>query len=112
MRLIKNSGNDRVIDELRHCLQGKSSLDIASPSFSLFAFSELQDQLANIGAARLALPSPEKHDWELLGGDSDRAFRNRLQVRWLAKQCAEWVCKKVEVKQASGTIPQPAGVSG
>jgi len=45
-----------------------------------------------------------------LGGDSDRAFRNRLQIRWLAKQCAEWVAKKVEVKQASGSIPQSAMV--
>lgn len=108
MRLIKNSGSDRVIDELRNCLQGASSLDFASPSFSLFAFSELQDQLANVGSARVALPSPAKHDWELLGGDSDRAFRNRLQVRWLAKQCADWIAKKVEVKQASGSIPQSA----
>jgi len=60
MRLIKNTGNDRVIDELRHCLQGKSSLDIASPSFSLFAFSELQDQLANVGSARLGFAVARK----------------------------------------------------
>ena len=103
MRLIRNSGNDRVIDELRQCLRPKSSLDIASPSFSLFAFAELQDLLAGIEKARLALPST---DLEMLGAEADRAYRNRLQIRWLAKQCADWVAKKAEVKQASSTIPQ------
>ena len=56
--------------------------------------------------ASLALLSPGKHNWELLSSDSDWAFRNRLQVRWLAKQCADWIAKKVEVKQASGSISQ------
>ena len=43
MKLIKNSGNDRIIDELRKILTPQSSLDIATPAFSLFAFSELRD---------------------------------------------------------------------
>ena len=110
MRLIKNSGNDRVIDELRQCLRSKSSLDIASPEFSLFAFGELQDLLAGVGQVRLALPSPERSDWAMLGTEADRASRNRLQTRWLAKQCADWVAKKAEVKQASSSIPQSAMV--
>ena len=42
MKIIKNSGNERVIDELRKCLVAQSTLDIASPSFSLFAFGEDQ----------------------------------------------------------------------
>jgi hypothetical protein len=106
VRLIRNSGGDRVIDELRRCLQAKSSLDIASPSFSLFAFAELHDLLSGVDKARLALPDPEGNDWEMLGGAADRPFRNRLHTRWLATQCAEWVAKKVEVKQAGGSIPQ------
>ena len=112
LRLIKNSGNDRVIDELRQCLLPRSSLDIASPAFSLFAFGELQDLLAGVGEVRLALPGAKNSDWEMLGAESDRAFRNRLQTRWLANQCAEWVAKKVEVKQASGPIPQATLVAG
>ena len=106
MRLIKNSGNDRVIDELRHCLQPKSSLDIASPEFSLFAFAELQELLSGTSKVRLALPSPAHSDWEMLGAESDRPFRNRLQTHWLAKQCADWVANKAEVKQAGSSIPQ------
>lgn len=106
MRLIKNSGNDRVVDELRHCLEPKTSFDLASPAFSLYAFAELYDHLGSVGTARLVLPASEPKDWEMLGSDADRTFRNRLQTRWLARQCAEWVAKKAEVKQASSSIPQ------
>ena len=106
MRLIKNSGNDRVIDELRNCVQPKSSLDIASPVFSLFAFAELQELLAGVSKVRLALPVPDHSDWEMLGGESDRPFRNHLQAHWIARQCADWVTKNADVKQASSSIPQ------
>ena len=34
MKLIKNSGNDRVIDELRRCLTPQATLDIASPTLA------------------------------------------------------------------------------
>lgn len=82
MRLIKNSGNDRVIDELRQCLRSKSSLDIASPEFSLFAFAELQDLLTGIGPVRFALPSPERSDWAMLGNDAD-SRHNATSSRWI-----------------------------
>jgi len=36
MKLIKNSGNERVIDELRKCLVGQANLDIASPALVVF----------------------------------------------------------------------------
>ena len=106
MRLIKNSASDRVIDELRQCLQPKSSFDIATPAFSLFAFAELHDRLADVSKARLAVPSPEHSDWKILGDESDRAFRNRLQSHWFAKQCSKWVSEKVEVRSVAGGLPQ------
>lgn len=42
MRIIRNTGSDRVFDELRQSLAPPSSLDFASPVFSLFAFAELR----------------------------------------------------------------------
>lgn len=48
MELIKNSGSDRVIDELRQSLKPPASLDLASPAFSLFAFAELRDLLEKL----------------------------------------------------------------
>ena len=40
MKLIKNSGGDRVVDELRQCLAPNGTLDLATPAFSLFAFAD------------------------------------------------------------------------
>ena len=57
MKLIKNIGSDRVIDELRQTLAPPSSLDLASPAFSLFAFAELRDLLEKLDACRVVLPA-------------------------------------------------------
>ena len=106
MRLIKNSGNDRVVDELRQCLVPQGVLDVASPAFSLFAFGEIQELLAKLAKCHLVIPSGETSDLSLLGNTADRPRRNRLQSRWLAKQCAAWIEAKAEVKNAPGMIPQ------
>src|SRR5450759_5894800 len=95
MKLIRNTGNDRVIDELRRTLAPPSSLDLASPAFSLFAFAELRDLLERLDACRVVLPATNGGDLGLTGSDTDRAFRNRLQLRWLARECAAWIKKKV-----------------
>lgn len=106
MRLIKNSGTDRVIDELRRCVSPGGSFDIATPSFSLFAYWELRELLSNLSACRLILPDGPEDALALLGRDLDRPFRNRLQAHWLAKQCAEWLQSSVDVRQITGVIPQ------
>jgi hypothetical protein len=108
MKLIKNSGSDRVIDELRRSLMQKGNLDVASPAFSLFAFAELQELLVRLAKCRLVIPDILTNDLALLGTDADRAYRNRLQVRGLAQRCAAWVESSVEVKNAPGMIPQAA----
>ncbi len=41
MRLLKNTGTDRVIDLLEPKLQQDGQLDVVTPEFSLFAFSAL-----------------------------------------------------------------------
>ena len=112
MRLIKNSGGDRVVDELRQCLTPQATLDLASPAFSLFAFGELCEALTGISKARLVLPADRAPDLLLLGTAADRPFRNHLHARWLAKQCAEWIEKKAEVRQAAGAIPQATLIAG
>src|SRR5450759_4705969 len=106
MKLIKNSGSDRVIDELRQTLAPPSSLDLASPAFSLFAFAELRDLLEKLDACRVVIPAADGAELGLTGSDTDRAFRNRLQLRWLARECAAWIKKKVELRGAPALLPQ------
>lgn len=106
MRLVANSGTDRVIDILRDSISDPSTVDVASPSFSLFAYGELKDHLQKTKATRLLIPTTKAYGLALLGDESDRPYRNRLQARWLAKRCAEWIAKKVEVRELQSPLPQ------
>jgi hypothetical protein len=105
MRLIKNAGNERVLDELRSFVASDVRLDICSPTLSLFAFDELRGTLTQANASRLITPVATIDTDALLGGFSDRPFRNRLQVRWLARQAATWL-NTVSFRDASGPVPQ------
>lgn len=55
MKLLRNSGNERVIDRLRDWLRPGASIDLMSPEFSLHAFAEMQDMMAKPGRIRLLL---------------------------------------------------------
>ncbi len=105
MKIIKNIGNDRVYDELRPSLTAPASLDLASPVFSLFAYAELRELLDKLDACRVVLQGNDG-DLGLTGSDTDRPFRNRLNVHWLARECAAWIKKRVELRGAPGALPQ------
>jgi len=112
MKLVKNTGSDRVIDELRKSLAPPSSLDLASSQFSLFAYAELRDLLERLDACRIVLPNAEGEELGLIGSNADRAFRNRLQLRWLARECGAWIRKKAEFRIAPGRLPQSILIGG
>ena len=95
MRIVPNSGSDRVIDLARASLESGGTVDLMSPVFSLFAFAELLDQLNGASGARLVLPA-------------DRAARNRLQARWLAEQAASWIESKAQIRRPESGVPQAA----
>lgn len=109
MKLVQNSGTDRVIDLLRPHLKTASQLSCITPHFSLFAFAELRETLANLRHIQLILP-PADDALEFLGSEGDRANRNRLQSRWLANQCAQWLQEKVDLRRARGRVPQGTAV--
>jgi len=108
MRLIPNTGTDRVIDELRRALTSGAKLDAAVPAFSLFAYAELRELLDSLAGSRIIIPTNTDAPESLLGSVQDRALRNRLQTRWLARKCAEWLKLKVDVRGASAMLPSAA----
>lgn len=112
MRIISNTGDDRVVDELRKVLGRQSTLDVASPDLSLFAFGELRALLGQLLACRLVLPTSAAMPLDMLGGVNDRRFRNRLEVRWLARSCAEWIERCCEVRGARARLPQSTMIVG
>jgi SNF2 family DNA or RNA helicase len=106
MKLLPNSGNQRVVDCLQSWLKPGSSLDIMSPEFSLHAFSEISDQLKKAGSCRMLLGADTALSSTLFGGDGDIAARNKLQGRWLAKIAAEWLTKHADVRHVPTAPPQ------
>lgn len=106
MKLLKNQGTDRVIDELRASLTAGGRLDAASPDLSLFAYGELREVLRRLSSSRLIVPLPQADAQSLLGSDADRGSRNQLSSHKLARDLAEWLRKSVEVKAAPGPLPQ------
>lgn len=109
MRVIRNAGTDRVIDLLRPWLKPGHQADLVTPTLSLFAFGSLLDEVSKLAGTRLLLP-PEGADLHFFGTDADRAARNRMQSRWLAGRCAEWLERTVDPRRASGPVPQGAMV--
>ncbi|MCA9631880.1 MAG: helicase, partial [Myxococcales bacterium] len=109
MRILNNTGTDRVLDLVRPELAQASRLDLVTPAWSLFAFAELLEELKRLKGVRVVLPA-QGHELELLGGAADRAARNRLQSRWLAGRCASWLRDKAELRCAHGPIPQGTAV--
>ena len=109
MRIVSNTGTDRVVDLIQPWLRPDHQMDLASESFSLHAFGELADKLLRMAKVRLVLP-PNEVELSLFGSEADRAARNRLQGRWLASRCADWLEKTAEVRRADRPVPQGAVV--
>jgi hypothetical protein len=108
MKLISNTGTNRVIDALHQSLQSAASIDIATSLFSLYAFAELRELFNQTTHTRLILPLGADGDLTILGSVADRPARNRLQARWLARECAIWISEKTELRQSLNTLPQSA----
>src|SRR5690349_11473848 len=108
MRLIENSGTNRVIDVLREATRRGCTVDIATPVWSLFAYSTLRELLDCAATTRLITSDESICASALLGSVADRSSRNRLQTRSLARQCAEWLRTKVDVRSSPSPLPQAA----
>lgn len=109
MRLVSNTGTDRIIDLLRSGLTAGSELDAVTPTLSIFAFAEILRESIALARCRLLLP-PASAELELLGSNADRAARNRLQTAWLARRLSEWLQDKAEIRRAVSNVPQGAFV--
>jgi len=98
MKLIKNSGQERVIDALREWISPGSTVDMMTSGFSIHAFGESCDVLRKVEKCRVILGASSAGPLALSGGESDRVFRSRLQGRWLSKQVSDWMARSVEVR--------------
>lgn len=56
MKLIQNTGTQRVIDLMRPHLKHGNRLDCLTPSVSLYAFAEIREALSALDRIQLIVP--------------------------------------------------------
>lgn len=115
MELIDNI-NKTLKDDLSAEIKPGSKLYIAAACFSIYAFQELKKELKNIDKLNFIFTSPtftmdktkkEKREFyiprlnrerSLYGTEFEVRLRNELTQKAIAKECAEWIRKKVTFK--------------
>lgn len=107
-------------------LRTGSKVAIAASCFSIYAFQELKEQLSDISELRFIFTSPsfitEKADKQkrefyiprlnrerdLYGSEFEIKLRNELSLKAVAKECAEWIRKKVCFKSNRTNAGMPS----
>jgi SNF2 family DNA or RNA helicase len=115
MKILMNSGNERVIDVLKASLKRGSSVDLATNDVSLFAFGELYQTLelcTHVNLLYTPQTIPHEGSWypgnPFLGSIVERPYRNRLESVWLAKRMVAWWAHCGAVRSLTVHIPQAA----
>ena len=112
--------NKLLGDDLKSEIKGGEKVRIAASCFSMYAFNELKEELSKIKELDFIFTSPTftkenfadnvkkekreffipKHDREnsLYGSEFEIQLRNKMNIKAIAKECANWVKDKVKFK--------------
>lgn len=129
MRIINNV-TDLLGDDLKAEITPGSKVRIAASTFSIFAFEALQKELEQVSELEFIFTTPafvtekmtdklrkERREFFIPGGHAESSLsgsefevrlRNKLTQRAVAKECADWVRRKVTFRSnATGNPMQP-----
>lgn len=125
MEIIDNV-NKTLKNDMIATLRSGSKVAVAASCFSIYAFQELKEQLSDISELRFIFTSPsfvtEKVDKQkrefyiprlnrerdLYGSEFEIKLRNELSLKAVAKECAEWIRKKVCFKSIRSNAGMPS----
>lgn len=104
-----NYKQGRVGDFLKEVITSNSNLSIVSAYFTIYAYRELKDELDNINSLRFLFGEPafirsldpEKKNLRSFKIEDDQLvvpMADRLQQKSIAKDCAEWIREKVDIR--------------
>ena len=115
MQIIDNI-NTTVKGDLQSVIHTGSNLSIAAACFSIYAYQELKKQLEGIDELRFIFTSPTfvtertpkaqrefyipciSRERSLYGTEFEVKLRNELTQKAIAKECADWIRRKVTFK--------------
>ena len=127
MRIIDNL-NELLGDNLKAEISAGSKVRIAASTFSIFAFEALRKELEKVSEVEFIFTSPsfitskatnkirkERREFfipksatgesSLYGSEFEIRLRNKLTQRAIAKECADWVRRKVTFRSNSTGNP-------
>lgn len=108
--------NRTVAEDLKKTVKKGSKVSIASACFSIYAFEALKTELKNVESLRFIFTSPtfleekiprEKKEFyiprlsrerSVYGTEFEVRLRNGLTQKALARECADWIKRKVEFR--------------
>ena len=114
-QLLDNKGQGKVGDALVSNIKADARLSIISGCFSIYGYALLKEQLKQVDALRLLIPDYRSRPVSktgstfnvpgLTGNEVDRRFRNSLNLIEIARECADWLRQKAEIKAVTSTVP-------
>ena len=120
-KILDNKQFGKVGEELKNNIDNNSRLSIISSYFTIFAYKELRKELKKIKQLRFLFTEPTfvKKDEEnvrayfiektsekrISGNEFEIKMRNELNQSSIAKECADWIKEKVEIKSLRKSNP-------
>ena len=108
--------NEIVRNDMTNTMIKESKVSIAAACFSMYAYKELKKQLENVDEVRFIFTSPtfvkekvnkQKREFyiprinreqSLYGTEFEIKLRNELTQKAIAKECADWIKRKVKFR--------------
>lgn len=102
--LLDNKNNGKVGSELKRRISSGTKLSVLSGLFSIYGFQVLRKELAKISETRLLLSGWKGNVASSLAGSrTELRLKNQLDQARIARDCAAWISKTVEIKAMSDT---------
>ncbi len=119
--------NSLLGDSLKHTLRPGTKLQVAASCFSMFAYEALKEELEKVDSVEFIFTSPtfahgqstdklpkERREFfipklererNLYGTEFEIQLRNKLTQRAIARECADWIRRKVKFRSNATKSP-------
>ena len=119
MKIINNKMTGRVYDELKSNITRGSKLSVISAYFTIYGYASLKKELNSIDNMRFLFTEPTfvqnsnevsrefciDHEKAITGNQFEIKLRNEMKQSQIAKECADWIKNKVEVRSLKKSNP-------
>ena len=112
--LLDNKANGRVAEVLANAIRRDARLSVLANAFSIYAYAAMRQPLSRVNELRLLLPETriEKSTEVpptvngLTGSPTDRSLRNKLDLARLARDCAQWLDQRAQIRSVNSKVVQ------